>query len=63
MKLTATERFSAYHGKQKPDHFAGGIAGEHTLEFSVNGNPFEQVGVDFITILTNEEKVEASTIN
>jgi hypothetical protein len=63
MKLTATERFSAYHGKQKPDHFAGGSAGDHILELSQNGNPFEQAGLNFITILSNEEKVEASTIN
>jgi len=63
MKLTATESFSAYRGKQKPDHFAGGSAGEHILEFSLNGNPFEQAGLNFIAILTNEEKVEASTIN
>ncbi len=63
MKLTATERFTASKGKQKPDHFAGGVVGEHILELSVNGNPFAQAGLSFTTILTNEEKVAASTVN
>jgi hypothetical protein len=63
MKLTTTEKFVASMGKQKPDHFAGGVPGEHILEESIGGKPFEQTGVTITTILTNEEKVEASTIN
>ena len=63
MKLTATEKFTASKGKQKPEHFAGGAAKEHTLEMSTNGEAFEQAGWALTEILTNEEKVEASTIN
>jgi hypothetical protein len=63
MKLTATEKFTASKGKQKPEHFAGGVAKEHILETSTNGGPFEQSGQTITSILTNEEKVEARTIN
>ncbi len=63
MKLTATETFTASKGKQKPEHFAGGAAKEHTLEMSTNGEAFEQAGWTWSETLTNEEKVEASTIN
>jgi hypothetical protein len=62
MKLTATEKFTASKGKQKPEHFAGGVAKEHILETSTNGGPFEQSGQTITSILTNEEKVEARTI-
>jgi hypothetical protein len=63
MKLTATEKFTASKGKQKPEHFAGGVPKEHVLEVSTNGGAFEQAGWTFSETLTNEEKVEASTIN
>ena len=63
MKLTATEKLTASRGKQKPEHFAGGLPGEHILESSTNGGPFEQTGLTITTVLTNEEKVEASTVN
>jgi hypothetical protein len=63
MKLAATEKLTASRGKQKPEHFAGGLPGEHILESSRNGGPFEQTGLTITTILTNEEKVEASTVN
>jgi hypothetical protein len=63
MKLTATEKLTAPRGKQKPEHFAGGLPGEHILESNRNGVPFEQTGLTITTILTNEEKVEASTVN
>jgi hypothetical protein len=62
MKLTATEKFTASKGKQKPEHFAGGVAKEHILESNTNGGPFEQAGQTITTILTNEEKVEANTV-
>ncbi len=63
MKLTAREKFSQGRGKQKPEFFAGGIPGEHVLESNTNGMPFEQTGFAMIQTLTNEEKVEASTVN
>jgi hypothetical protein len=63
MKLTATEQFIQSKGIQKPDHFAGGTPKEHVLETSIGGGPFEQSGLALTTILTNEEKVEASTIS
>jgi hypothetical protein len=63
MKLTATEKFTASKGKQKPEHFAGGVAKEHILETSTNGGTFEQSGQTITGILTAEEKIEASTIN
>jgi hypothetical protein len=62
MKLTATEKFTAAKGKQRPEHFAGGVPGEHILESS-SGGPFEQTGFMMAETLTNEEKVEASTVN
>ena len=62
MKLTATEKFVASKGKQKPEHFAGGVPKEHILETSTNGGPFEQSGQTITSILTNEEKVEASSV-
>jgi IPT/TIG domain len=62
MKLTATEKFTAAKGKQKPEHFAGGVPGEHILEMN-SGNGFEQTGLTMAETVTNEEKVEASTVN
>ena len=62
MKLTATEKFTASKGKQKPEHFAGGVAKEHILETSTNGGAFEQSGQTITSILTNEEKIEANTV-
>ncbi len=62
MKLTATEKFTASKGKQKPEHFAGGVAKEHILETSTNGGTFEQSGQTITSILTNEEKVEANSV-
>jgi hypothetical protein len=62
MKLTATEKFTASKGHQKPEHFAGGSAKEHILESNTNGGPFEQAGQTITSILTNEEKVEANSV-
>jgi len=62
MKLTATEKFSASKGKQKPEHFFGGTAKEHILESNKNGGAFEQAGQTITSILTNEEKVEANGV-
>jgi hypothetical protein len=63
MKLAAHERFTASKGKQKPEFFAGGVPGEHILETSTNAMPFEQSSFTMAETLTNEEKVEASTVN
>jgi hypothetical protein len=62
MKLTATEKFTASKGKQKPEHFAGGTVDEHSLESNTNGGPFEEAGQTITSILTNEEKVEANSV-
>jgi len=61
MKLTATEKFTASKGEQKPDHFAGGTVDEHILE-SNSGSGFEEAGQTITSILTNEEKVEANSV-
>jgi len=63
MKLTATEQFTASKAHQKPEFFAGGFPGEHIFEVSTAGNPFEPWGWSVTLVLTNEEKVEASTIH
>ena len=62
MKLTATEKFTASKGKQKPEHFAGGTPKEHILESNTNGGPFEQAGQTITGILTGEEKIEANSV-
>jgi hypothetical protein len=62
MKLTATEKFTASKGEQKPDHFAGGTTDEHTLESNTNGGPFEEAGQTITGILTGEEKIEANSV-
>ena len=62
MKLTATEKFTASKGHQKPEHFAGGVAKEHILETSTAGGPFEQSGQTITGILTGEEKIEANSV-
>jgi len=63
MYLTATEKFVASKGEQKPDKFAGGTLDEHTLESNTNGGPFEEAGQTITAINTGEEKVEASSVN
>jgi len=61
MKLTATEKFTASKGEQKPEKFAGGTTDEHILE-SDSGSGFEEAGQTITSILTNEEKVEANSV-
>jgi hypothetical protein len=63
MATTAIEKYAQKGGEQKPDHFAGGVADEHTLEGSAAGGPFEEVGLAFTSTLTYEEKLEASSVN
>ena len=57
MKLTATIKFAAAKGVQKPTQFLDGPA--EFLTVSTNGGPYEQQGQSATTIQTNEEKVEA----
>jgi hypothetical protein len=63
MLLTATEKFAATAGEQKPDKFVGGPVDEHILESNTNGGPFEEAGQTITAINTGEEKMEASTVN
>lgn len=63
MQLTPVLKFTQSKGKQKPEHFAGGLPGERILETSLNNGPFAQAGLSFAGTQTNEEKVEARTVN
>lgn len=55
MKKTATVKFTAAKGLQKPKEFLGGPA--TFLETSFNSGPFEPSGQTETTIVTNEEPV------
>jgi hypothetical protein len=59
MLLTATEKFTASKGEQKPDKFLGGPVDECALE-SNGGSGFEEAGQTITAIVTNEEKIEAN---
>ena len=59
MLLTATEKFTASKGEQKPDKFLGGPVDECALE-SNGGAGFEEAGQTITAIVTNEEKIEAN---
>jgi hypothetical protein len=64
MKLTATVKLAATKGKQKPEKFATDPAGtKRVLESNKLGGTFEQAGQSLVTIQTNEEKLEISTVN
>jgi hypothetical protein len=63
MKLTATVKFVAKGGKQKPEKFVGGVKEVLESKFSnVPGATFEQSGQTLTTVQTNEEKLEISTL-
>jgi hypothetical protein len=64
MKLTATVKFVASKGKQKPEKFATDPVGtKRILESSkLVGGGFVQAGQSLTTIQTNEEKLEINTI-
>ena len=62
MLLSATEKFAASKGEQKPDKFAGGTTDEHTLESNTAKGPFEEAGQTIVAVATYEEKVEANPI-
>jgi hypothetical protein len=59
MLLTATEKFTASKGEQKPDKFLGGPVDECALE-SNGGAGFEEAGQTITAIVTGEEKLEAN---
>jgi hypothetical protein len=63
MTLTSKEVFAGANGKQKPDHFVGGVAKQHILEMDFEGLGYEQAAITGSYILTREEKLEVSTIN
>ena len=60
MKLTATLKFKQAKGKQKPEQFEGGP--KDVLEWSANGGPFEQAGMNLEVTQTNEEKIEINSV-
>jgi len=62
MVLTATEKFVAKAGEQKPDKYQGGPVDEHTLESNTNGGPFEEAGQTITALVTFEEKTEINTL-
>jgi len=63
MKLSATVKFTASKGKQKPEKFAADPAGtKRTLLSNKLGGAFAQAGQTLTTIQTNEEKLEVNTL-
>ena len=60
MLTTATVKFVALKGKQKPERFEGGP--KETMECSVGGGLFVQCGQTMAMIQTNAEPVEANTV-
>jgi hypothetical protein len=62
MKLTATVKFVAKGGKQKPEKFLGGEKEVLESKFSNVPGEFEQSGQTLTTIQTNEEKLEINTL-
>ena len=63
MLISATEKFAATKGEQKPSAFAGEPDDSHILESNTNGGPFEEAGQTITAIATYEEKIEASSVN
>ena len=59
--LTANRAFKSAKGKQKPEKFETGPLA--ILEQSIEGQPFESVGVTSTVTQTNEEKVEINSVN
>jgi 6-phosphogluconolactonase (cycloisomerase 2 family) len=60
MSATATLKYAAIKGIQKPTHFEG-LANE-ILETSFGTGPFEQTGLALTTIQTSDEKVEVNSV-
>jgi hypothetical protein len=63
MKLSATVKFTATKGKQKPEKFAADPLGtKRTLLSNKLGQAFSQAGQTLTTIQKNEEKLEVNTL-
>jgi hypothetical protein len=60
MKLSSTYKLAQAKGRQKPAKFVEGPM--EVLEMSALGKEYEQAGLAFAFTLTNEEKVEVSTV-
>jgi hypothetical protein len=60
MLTTATVKFTALKGKQKPENFEGGP--KETLECAFGGGPFLQCNQTMTMIQTNSEPVEANSV-
>jgi hypothetical protein len=60
MKLTATVKFTASKGVQKPTKFLGGA--NNFLESKFSAAEYQQSGQSATTIQTNEEKVEIRSL-
>jgi hypothetical protein len=60
MLASATVKFTASKGKQKPEKFEGGP--KEVLESSFGGGAFEQSGQTITVIQTNATAVEANTV-
>jgi hypothetical protein len=60
MKLTATVKFTAAKGVQKPTKFEGGP--NNFLESKFSAAAYEQSGQSATTIQTNEEKIEVRSL-
>jgi alpha-tubulin suppressor-like RCC1 family protein len=55
---TATLKYIAKAGKQKPEHFEGGVP--DVLESSLSGGAFEETGLSLTTLQASEEKIEVN---
>jgi hypothetical protein len=63
MVLSATVKFAATKGKQKPEKFAADPAGtKRVLQSNKLGLAFSQAGQTLTTVQKNQEKLEISTI-
>jgi hypothetical protein len=60
MLLTATLKYAATTGKQKPEKFEG--LPKDVLETSFGEAAFEQSGLKLTTVQANEEKIEINTV-
>ena len=60
MARSATLKFVAKSGKQKPEKFEGTPA--DVLKVAVDGGALVQAGLTLTTVQSNEEKIEANTV-
>ena len=60
MLLSSTLKFKQRNGKQKPEQFEGGL--KDVLEMRPNASPFDQAGMAFEALLTNEDAIEINPV-